>query len=80
MYARSVKVYPESKAEAIFWVVLGLVLGPAAGFILFVKLDVLHVPGLIHHFPQAYALLAAFLVAGVFFTAAGVIWLLRHRT
>jgi hypothetical protein len=74
-----VKLMPESSREATFWVVLGVALASASGYVLFVKLDVLHVPGLFHYFPQAYLLLIALLISGVFFTSAGAYWLVRKR-
>jgi hypothetical protein len=74
-----VKLWPEKRAEAIFWVVLGCILAPAAGGILLGPLDVIHAPGLIHHFPQAYTTLAGLFLSGLFFFVGGVVWLRTHR-
>jgi hypothetical protein len=74
-----VKPLPESTAEATFWVVLGVPLASASGYVLFVTLDVLHAPGLFQYFPRAYIVLVSLVIAGVYFTAAGVHWLVRKR-
>lgn len=60
-------------------VVLGLLLAIPSGWFLFVKLDVLHVPGLIRFFPGAYALCFGVLLTGAFFLVRGVLRLVRAK-
>jgi hypothetical protein len=60
-------------------VAFGLLLALPSGFYLFVRLDVLHVPGLIRYFPEAYALLAMVLIMGLYLVAAGLAGLRRAK-
>jgi hypothetical protein len=64
-------------ARAAARLVVGLLLALPAAWYLFVRLDVLHVPGLIRYFPGAYALLAALLVTGIYLTIVGIAGLRR---
>lgn len=59
-------------------IVMGVLLAATSGWYLFVRLDVLHVPGLMVHFPGAYALLFSALVSGLLLIAHGG-WGLRRR-
>lgn len=52
--------------------VFGLLLAAPSGWFLFVRLDVLRVPGLIVHFPGAYTLLFSALVGGMLLIGKGV--------
>jgi len=58
--------------RAIAAIVFGALLAAPSGWILFIKLDVLRVPGLIAHFPGAYTLLFSALVGGVMLLVKGV--------
>ncbi len=66
-------------ARSIARLAVGVLLAAPSGYYLFVRLDVLHVPGLIVYFPGAYALLVTLIVVGVFLIATGVRALLRER-
>lgn len=59
-------------------IVMGLLLAVPSGWFLFVRLDVLHFPGLIVHFKGAYVLLFSALVGGLLLIASGVRGLLRR--
>ncbi len=61
-------------------ILAGIVLAAPSGWFLFVRLDVLHVPGLIAHFPGAYVLLFSALVGGLLLIGVGVRALVRGRT
>lgn len=52
-------------ARAIAALIFGVLLAGSSGWYLFVRLDVLRVPGLIVHFPGAYTLLFSALVLGL---------------
>lgn len=52
-------------ARAVAALIFGVLLAGASGWYLFVRLDVLRVPGLIVHFPGAYTLLFTGLVLGL---------------
>ncbi len=56
---------PLGRARAIASLIFGVLLAGASGWYLFVRLDVLRVPGLIVHFPGAYTLLFTGLVLGL---------------
>lgn len=58
-------------------VIFGLMLAVPSGWFLFVRLEVLRVPGLIVHFPGAYTLLFSALVGGMLLIGSGVRTLLR---
>lgn len=59
-------------ARAVTSIIFGVMLAGASGWYLFVRLDVLHVPGLIAYFPGAYALLFSGLVLGLIAIGKGV--------
>lgn len=65
------------RGKAVAAIVFGMLLAAPSGWVLFVKLDVLHVPGLIVHFPGAYTLLFSALVGGLLLSGRGVRDLLR---
>lgn len=67
-----------TKARALASVVVGALLAAPSGWVLFVRLDVLHAPGLIRHFPGAYALLASLLLTGLWLVGKGLRGLLRR--
>ncbi len=52
-------------ARAVAALLFGVLLAGSSGWYLFVRLDVLRVPGLIVHFPGAYTLLFSALVLGL---------------
>jgi len=60
-------------------IIAGLLLAAPSGWFLFVRLDVLHAPGLIVHFPGAYVLLFSALVSGLLLIGVGVRALVRGR-
>ena len=60
------------RARAVAAILFGALLALPSGWVLFVKLDVLRVPGLIVHFPGAYTLLFSALVGGVLLVGKGV--------
>jgi hypothetical protein len=62
-----------SPAPAVARVIAGLALAVPSGWYLFVRLDVLHAPGLIQHFPGAYALLAGLLGGGLYLVVTGLV-------
>jgi len=73
---------PRKKASAaplslVTSVVIGLLLAIPSGWYLFVRLDALHVPGLIRYFPGVYALCLGVLLTGLFFLLRGVLGLVR---
>jgi len=63
---------PKTRPQAIVYTILGPLLALPSIWVLFVKLDVLRVPGLIKHFPQVYVFLAALVISGLFFFVSGV--------
>jgi hypothetical protein len=54
-------------------VIAGLLLAVPSGWYLFVRLDVLHAPGLIRFFPGAYALIAGLLIGGLVLVVTGLL-------
>lgn len=60
------------RSRAVAAIFFGAFLAVPSGWFLFIKLDVLRVPGLIVHFPGAYALLFTALVGGVMLSVKGV--------
>jgi len=74
------KVLPKNRGEAIAFAILGPILALPSAYYLFVRLQVLRAPGLIHHFPQVYIVLASLIVSGIFFFVTGSLWLARHRS
>lgn len=68
---------PRKGPKPVAAVVVGVLLAAPSGWYLFVRLDVLHVPGLIAYFPGAYILLFSALVGGALLIGAGVRGLLR---
>lgn len=69
----------QARVKAVPALIAGALLAIPSGWFLFVRLDVLRVPGLIAHFPGAYTLLFSALVGGVILFGAGVRGLLRER-
>lgn len=67
-----------SRARSVSSIIFGIMLAGASGWYLFVRLDVLHVPGLIVHFPGAYTLLFSGLVLGLMAIWMGVRGLLKR--
>ncbi|MEZ4449572.1 MAG: hypothetical protein R3B09_08835 [Nannocystaceae bacterium] len=61
-----------AKFKPIPAIVVGIVLAGVGGWFLFVKLDFLHHPKLLVHFPGAYALLFTVLLGGLLMIGAGV--------
>lgn len=59
-------------AGPIAKLLFGALLGLPSSWYLFVRLDVLRVPGLMLHFPGAYALLTALVITGFGLVAVGV--------
>jgi hypothetical protein len=53
-------------------IIAGVLLAAPSGWYLFVRLDVLNVPGLIVHFPGAYVLLFSALVGGLLLIGTGI--------
>ncbi|APR80798.1 Hypothetical protein A7982_06145 [Minicystis rosea] len=70
---------PRTGVRAVPALILGLLLAIPSGWFLFVRLDVLRVPGLIAHFPGAYTLLFSALVGGVLLFGTGLRGLLQQR-
>jgi hypothetical protein len=66
------------RKEAIVMVVGGLLLAVPTAWLLFVRLDVLHVPGLIRYFPRAYLLAGLFLLGGLFSLTFGLLRLILN--
>lgn len=70
--ARPARAAASDRARAWAAVGFGLLLAASSGWFLFVRLDVLRVPGLIVHFPGAYTLLFSALVGGMLLIGKGV--------
>ena len=70
---------PRKGAHPMAALIVGALLAAPSGWYLFVRLDVLHVPGLIRYFPGAYALLAALLLTGLGLVVVGLRGLLRGK-
>jgi hypothetical protein len=66
-------------AHPLIALIVGALLAAPSGWYLFVRLDVLRVPGLIRYFPGAYALLAALLLTGLGLVVIGLRGLLRGK-
>lgn len=66
------------RPRAVPAIIAGVLLAAPSGWYLFVRLDVLHVPGLIAYFPGAYVLLFSALVGGLLLIGSGVRGLLRR--
>lgn len=60
------------RGRAVSSIIFGVLLAGASGWYVFVRLDVLRVPGLIAHFPGAYVLLFSGLVLGLMACWKGV--------
>lgn len=61
-----------SRAQAVAAILFGALLAAPSGWFLFVKLDFLHVPGLMFHFKGAYTLLFSALVGGLLLMGRGI--------
>lgn len=70
---------PMPRVKALPALIVGLVLAISSGWYLFVRLDVLHVPGLIVYFPGAYALFFSALVVGLLLIWVGLRGLIHGR-
>jgi len=70
---------PRAGAHPLAALIVGVLLAAPSGWYLFVRLDVLHVPGLIRYFPGAYALLVAVLLTGVGLVVMGLRGRLRGK-
>ncbi len=68
---------PRRGAGPVLTMIAGAVLAAPSGWYLFVRLDVLHAPGLIAAFPGAYVLLFSALVGGLLLIGRGVLDLAR---
>jgi len=63
---------PRAGPKPVMAMLAGVLLAAPSGWYLFVRLDVLHVPGLIVHFPGAYVLLFSALVGGLLLIGSGI--------
>lgn len=60
-------------------ILFGLAFAGSSGWFLFVRLEFLRAPGLLVHFPRAYALLFAVLIGGLLMIGAGIRAMIRAR-
>lgn len=66
-------------ARPTLMILFGLALAGSSGWFLFVRLEFLRAPGLIVHFPRAYALLFVALIGGLAMIGAGIRAMIRAR-
>ena len=66
-------------ARPTLMILFGLAFAGSSGWFLFVRLEFLRAPGLLVHFPRAYALLFAALIGGLLMIGAGIRAMIRAR-